>query len=162
MGLFLKFIRNCRIVFSADSPIKKPFIMEETFIAIKPEGVQRGLCWDVIRRFESKGYKMVACKLMTAPRPFLQGLVGHMSSGPVLAMVWSGKDVITASRAMIGATNPTTAAPGTIRGDLALDTGRNIVHGSDGPESAKREIGLWFTPTEKNAYESCMQKQIYE
>merc|ERR1719427_490734 len=95
-------------------------------------------------------------------RPFFEGLVNHMSSGPVLAMVWSGKDVITTSRAMIGATNPTTAAPGTIRGDFALDTGRNIVHGSDGPESSKREINLWFKADEKATFESCMHKQLYE
>lgn len=95
-------------------------------------------------------------------RPFFEGLVTHMSSGPVMAMVFQGKSVIQASRAMIGATNPVESKPGTIRGDFALDTGRNIVHGSDGPESAKREIDLWFKPDEKATWESCQHSQLYE
>ncbi|CEP11142.1 hypothetical protein [Parasitella parasitica] len=131
---------------------------ERTFIAIKPDGVQRGLVGKVISRFEERGYKLVGLKALAPSkelaekhyddlkaRPFFAGLVNYMTSGtPVIAMVWEGKDVIKQGRAMIGATNPLESAPGTIRGQYCISVGRNIIHGSDSFESAEKEIGLWF------------------
>jgi nucleoside-diphosphate kinase len=135
--------------------------VQRTFVAIKPDGVQRGLIGDIVSRFEKKGLKIIGMKFMQVTKqlaenhygehkgkPFFDGLVNFITSGPILAMVLEGKDAIAVSRTLIGATNPVTAAPGTIRGDLALEIGRNIVHGSDGPESAKREIGIFFSDEE--------------
>lgn len=135
--------------------------VQRTFVAIKPDGVQRGLIGDIVSRFEKKGLKIIGMKFMQVTKqlaenhygehkgkPFFDGLVSFITSGPILAMVLEGKDAIAVSRTVIGATNPVTAAPGTIRGDLALEIGRNIVHGSDGPESAKREIGIFFSDEE--------------
>ncbi|MEB3244095.1 MAG: nucleoside-diphosphate kinase [Cyanobacteriota bacterium] len=134
---------------------------ERTFLAIKPDGVQRGLVGEIIGRFERKGFKLVGLKQLTPSRelaeqhygvhrerPFFAGLVDFITSGPVVAMVWEGEGVIAAARLMIGATKPLEAAPGTIRGDLAINIGRNVIHGSDGPDTATFEIGLWFTPSE--------------
>ncbi|KAI7906838.1 nucleoside diphosphate kinase [Cokeromyces recurvatus] len=131
---------------------------ERTFIAVKPDGVQRGLVGKVISRFEERGYKLVGLKAIAPSkelaekhyadlksRPFFSGLVNYMTSGtPVIAMVWEGKDVIKQGRAMIGATNPLGSDPGTIRGQYAISVGRNIIHGSDSFESVEKEIGLWF------------------
>ncbi|OQS07545.1 nucleoside diphosphate kinase B [Thraustotheca clavata] len=138
---------------------------ERTFIAIKPDGVERGLISEVIARFEKKGYKLVAMKMMTATearardhyadlssKPFFGGLVKYFASGPIVCMVWEGNDVILTGRKILGATNPNQAAPGTLRGDNCISTGRNLVHGSDGPDSAKHEIGMWFTQAEINDY----------
>lgn len=135
--------------------------VQRTFVAIKPDGVQRGLIGDIVSRFEKKGLKIIGMKFMQVTKqlaenhygehkgkPFFDGLVNFITSGPILALVLEGKDAIAVSRTLIGATNPVTAAPGTIRGDLALEIGRNIVHGSDGPESAKREIGIFFSDEE--------------
>ncbi|RUS75020.1 hypothetical protein EGW08_017201 [Elysia chlorotica] len=148
---------------------------ERTFIAIKPDGVQRGLIGDIIKRFEQKGYKLVAGKLMWAPKellmnhykdladkPFYNGLVAYMASGPVFAMVWEGKAVVATGRKILGATNPLDSAPGTIRGDYCIDVGRNICHGSDAVETAQREIALWFKDDELNDYEFADKKWIYE
>jgi nucleoside-diphosphate kinase len=135
--------------------------VETTLVLVKPDGVERGLTGAVIARIEAKGYRLVALELRTATpqllaehyaehegKPFYQPLVDFMLSGPVAAMVVSGQRVIEGFRALAGATDPTTAAPGTIRGDFGRDWGekvqRNIVHGSDSPDSAAREIGLWF------------------
>ena len=139
---------------------------ERTFIAIKPDGVQRGLIAEIISRFEKKGFKLVALKQLIPTkdlaqkhygvhkdRPFFADLVNFISSGPVVAMVWEGKGVILNARKLIGATNPLEAEPGTIRGDLAIDIGRNIVHGSDGIDTANFEINLWFQPDEINNWE---------
>uniref|UniRef100_G3MP76 Nucleoside diphosphate kinase n=1 Tax=Amblyomma maculatum TaxID=34609 RepID=G3MP76_AMBMU len=133
--------------------------LERTFIAIKPDGVQRGLIAEIVSRFERKGFKLVAIKLVVPSndfaqkhyhdlkeRPFFNGLCDFLSSGPVLAMVWEGEGVIKYGRKLIGATDPQKSEPGTIRGDLAVVVGRNIIHGSDGPETAKDEIALWFKP----------------
>ncbi|GMF28521.1 unnamed protein product [Phytophthora lilii] len=146
---------------------------ERTFIAIKPDGVQRGLISEVIARFEKKGYKLVALKLMTATeeraknhyadlseRPFFPGLVKYFTSGPIVCMVWEGTDVILTGRKILGATNPNQAAPGTLRGDNCISTGRNLVHGSDGPDSAKHEITMWFTPEEISNYERALDSWI--
>lgn len=135
--------------------------VQRTLVLVKPDGVARGLVGEVLRRIEAKGYTLVALDLRTADdallrehyaehagKPFLQPLVDFMSSGPVAAAVVEGHRAIEGFRSLAGATDPTTAAPGTIRGDLARDWGKkvieNIVHGSDSPESAAREIGLWF------------------
>ena len=134
---------------------------EKTFIAIKPDGVQRGFISEIIGRFERKGFKLVALKQLIPSkelaqkhygvhkeRPFFNDLVDLISSGPVVAMVWEGEGVISSARKMIGATKPLEAEPGTIRGDLAINIGRNIIHGSDGPETASFEINLWFNNEE--------------
>ena len=134
---------------------------ERTFIAIKPDGVQRGYIAEIIGRFEKKGFKLVALKQLIPSkdlaqnhygvhkeRPFFSDLVDFISSGPVVAMVWEGDGVILSARKLIGATKPLEAEPGTIRGDLAIDIGRNIIHGSDGEDTAKFEINLWFTKEE--------------
>ena len=134
---------------------------QRTLVLVKPDGVARGLVGEVLRRVEAKGYTLVALELRRATpellaehyaehagKPFLQPLVDFMLSGPVVAAVVEGQRVVEGFRSLAGATDPTGAAPGTIRGDLARDWGRkvieNIVHGSDSPESAEREIGLWF------------------
>ena len=134
---------------------------ERTFIAIKPDGVQRGFISEIIGRFERKGFKLVALKQLIPSkelaqkhygvhkdRPFFSDLVDFISSGPVVAMVWEGEGVISNARKMIGATKPLEADPGTIRGDLAVNIGRNIIHGSDGPDTASFEINLWFNNEE--------------
>ena len=134
---------------------------ERTFIAIKPDGVQRGYVAEIIGRFEKKGFKLVALKQLIPSkqlaqdhygvhkeRPFFSDLVDFISSGPVVAMVWECEGVISSARKLIGATKPLDAEPGTIRGDLAVDIGRNIIHGSDGEETARFEINLWFNQDE--------------
>ena len=134
---------------------------ERTFIAIKPDGVQRGYVSEIIGRFEKKGFKLIGLKQLIPSRqlaqdhygvhkkrPFFSDLVDFISSGPVVAMVWEGDGVILSARKLIGTTKPLDAEPGTIRGDLAVDIGRNIIHGSDGEETAKFEINLWFDQDE--------------
>jgi len=135
--------------------------VERTLVLVKPDGVARGLSGEVIRRIEAKGYRIAALELRVATpellaehyaehqgKPFYQPLVEFMLSGPVVALVAEGQRVIEGFRSLAGATDPTAAAPGTIRGDLGRDWGlavqQNLVHGSDSPESAAREIGLWF------------------
>ncbi|XP_044477313.1 nucleoside diphosphate kinase 3-like [Mangifera indica] len=148
--------------------------LERTFIAIKPDGVQRGLISEIISRFERKGFKLVAIKIVVPSkdfaqkhyhdlkeRPFFNGLCDFLSSGPVVAMVWEGEGVIKYGRKLIGATDPQKSEPGSIRGDLAIVVGRNIIHGSDGPETAKDEIKLWFKPEELVNYTSNAEKWVY-
>ncbi|KAL9060969.1 MAG: hypothetical protein Q9162_000413 [Coniocarpon cinnabarinum] len=148
---------------------------ERTFIAIKPDGVQRGLVGPIISRFEQRGYKLIALKLVTASKehlekhyadlsdkPFFKGLVAYMGSGPICAMVWEGKDVVKQGRNMLGATNPLASNPGTIRGDYAIEVGRNICHGSDAVDSAKKEIELWFGDKEVVQWKSAQEGWVYE
>ncbi|KOS16288.1 nucleoside diphosphate kinase [Malassezia pachydermatis] len=149
---------------------------EQTYIMIKPDGVQRGLVGKIIQRFEDRGFQLVAMKLVHASpehlekhykdlkeKPFFPGLVKYMSSGPVVAMVWQGKDVVKQGRVLLGATNPLASAPGTIRGDFAIDVGRNICHGSDSVESAKAEIALWFGEQDGTIpYTRAIDQWIYE
>ncbi|XP_078155892.1 nucleoside diphosphate kinase [Carex rostrata] len=148
--------------------------METTFIMIKPDGVQRGLIGDIISRFEKKGFYLKAMKLITVERsfaekhyadlsskPFFGGLVEYIVSGPVVAMVWEGKGVVTTGRLMIGATKPSESVPGSIRGDYAVEVGRNVIHGSDSVESARKEIALWF-PEGLSEWRSEMHPWIYE
>jgi nucleoside-diphosphate kinase len=136
-------------------------MMERTFVAIKPDGVERGLIGEVIKRFENRGLKLVGLKLTRVPvetahlhygehkgKPFFDGLVKHITSGPIVAMVLEGKDAVAIVSKVVGATNPAEAQPGTIRADLAADIGRNIIHRSDGPVSAEREINIFFSPDE--------------
>ncbi|MBP1933452.1 nucleoside-diphosphate kinase [Ammoniphilus resinae] len=131
--------------------------VERTFIMIKPDGVQRNLVGDIVSRFEKKGFKLVGGILMSVSqdlaeqhyaehkeRPFFGELVSFITSSPVFAMVWEGENVIATARNMMGKTNPADAAPGTIRGDYGISVGMNIIHGSDSPESAQREMALWF------------------
>ena len=138
-------------------------VAERTFVAIKPDGVQRGLIGEILSRFERKGFKLVALKQLTPSRelaekhygvhrdrPFFAGLVDFITSGPVVAMVWEGDGVIASARKLIGNTKPVESEPGTIRGDLAIDIGRNVIHGSDGFETAAFEIDLWFDAAEIN------------
>ncbi len=134
---------------------------ERTLVLVKPDGVERGLTGQILARVEAKGYKIVGLKLVQATReileqhyeehqgkPFFEPLVEFMGSGPVVAAVVEGNRVIEGFRSLAGSTEPTTAPPGTIRGDLGRDWGekvqKNLVHGSDSPESAAREIGIWF------------------
>ncbi|MGF1569352.1 MAG: nucleoside-diphosphate kinase [Nodosilinea sp.] len=149
--------------------------MERTFLMIKPDGVQRGLISEIIGRFETKGFTLVGLKLMSVSRelaeqhygvhrerPFFAGLVEFIISGPVVAMVWEGEGVIASARRMIGATKPLEAEPGTIRGDLGVTVGRNIIHGSDAPETAQAEIALWFSDSELTSWEPTVKGWIYE
>ncbi|CAD0092090.1 unnamed protein product [Aureobasidium vineae] len=117
---------------------------EQTFIAIKPDGVQRGLIGPIISRFESKGFKMAAIKLSQLPLPS------------------SGRDAVKTGRTLLGATNPRDSAPGTIRGDFAIDVGRNVCHGSDTVENAQKEIALWFKKDELNSWKLAQNDWIYE
>ena len=148
---------------------------ERTFIMIKPDGVKRGLVAKIIKRFEQRGYKLVAMKFMKASeelleqhygdlkgKPFYKGLISFIGSGPVVPMVWEGKGVVKQGRVMLGEMNPADSKPGSIRGDFSIDIGRNIVHGSDSVETAKKEVSLWFKPEELVNWESPLEKSIYE
>lgn len=147
--------------------------MEKTFLMVKPDGVQRNLIGEIVNRFESKGFTLVGGKLMQISqelaeqhygehkeRPFFGELVEFITSGPVFAMVWEGENVISTARLMMGATNPKESVPGTIRGDFAVTVGKNIIHGSDSPESAVREINLFFKEEELVSYDKAMVSWI--
>lgn len=131
--------------------------MERTFVMVKPDGVQRGLIGEIIARLERRGLKVAALKMMQVSedfarqhyavhegKPFFAGLISYITSAPVVAMVVEGTNAVAAVRQTVGATKPFEAAPGTIRADLALEIGRNLVHASDAPETAVDEIALWF------------------
>ncbi len=149
--------------------------MERTFLAIKPDGVQRGLVGEIISRLEAKGFTLVGLKFIQVSRelaeqhygvhqekPFFKGLVEFITSGPVVAMVWEGEGVVAAARKMIGSTNPLTAEPGTIRGDFGVNIGRNIIHGSDAPETAQQEVSLWFKEEELASWQPSLTPWIQE
>ena len=134
---------------------------EQTYLMIKPDGVARGLVGKIIARFEERGYSLVAMKMMSptkehyekhyadlAAKPFFPSLLTYMMSGPVVGMVWEGRDAVRTGRKMLGETRPLESQPGTIRGDYCIDVGRNVIHGSDSVENAKKEIALWFKPEE--------------
>lgn len=148
---------------------------ERTFIAIKPDGVQRGLISKILSRFEQRGFKLVGIKLVTptesllkqhyaehVEKSFFPKMLSYMMSGPILATVWEGKDAVKQGRAILGATNPLNSPPGTIRGDFAIDMGRNVAHGSDSVESAEREINLWFKKEELVDWKLNQLGWIYE
>jgi len=149
--------------------------LERTFLMVKPDGVQRNLVGQIIQRFETKGFTLVGLKLMSVSRelaeqhyavhkdrPFFGGLIEFIISGPVVAMVWEGNGVVASARKMIGATKPLEAEPGTIRGDYGLDTGRNLIHGSDAIETANNEISLWFKDEELVSWEPTITPWLYE
>lgn len=139
--------------------------MERTLILVKPDGVQRGLAGAVLSRLEARGLKIVALRLLQMDRSmaqrhysahegkaFFQGLVDFITAGPIVAAVFEGRNAVEVVRQTMGATDPAKATPGTIRGDLALDIGRNIIHGSDSQESAEKEIGIFFQPGDVLTY----------
>ncbi len=149
--------------------------MERTLILVKPDGVQRGLTFEILGRLERRGLKLVGLKLMQVPttlagqhykehegKGFYAGLIEYITSAPIVAAVFEGPDAIAAARATLGKTNPVNADAGTIRGDLAIQTGRNLVHGSDGPESAAREVALFFTPDELQRYDRELDRWLRE
>lgn len=149
--------------------------MERTYIMVKPDGVQRNLVGQIIQKFEQRGFKLVAMKLSQPgkamfekhyadlkKKPFFPGLVEYAASGPVYCMVWEGANVVATGRKLLGATKPFDSNPGTIRGDLCIDVGRNICHGSDSVESAKQEIALWFKPAELVPWGSHSNSWVYE
>lgn len=150
-------------------------MIEKTFVMVKPDGVQRGLVGRIVQRFEDRGIKVVAMKMMRIPRElaerhyeehkgkgFYTPLLSYITSGPVVCMVLEGENCVTAARAMMGKTNPQDAALGTIRGDFGQVTGRNVVHGSDSPESAKREIKLFFNDYEIQSYLKADEPWVFE
>ena len=149
--------------------------MEQTYLMVKPDGVQRGLCGEIVSRFERKGLKLVGMKLMVIPKEtaenhygehkgkkFYDSLIAYITSGPVLAMVWEGENAVAICRNMMGKTNPAESAPGTIRGDFGMVTGLNIIHGSDSVESAEREIKIFFKPEELVSYDRTADRWTYE
>lgn len=149
--------------------------MERTLIILKPDAVQRGLVGQVVSRFEARGIKLVAMKLMNIGRelaerhyaphkgkPFYPGLINYITSGPVVVLVLEGVNVIAVSRKMMGATFGFNAEPGTIRGDYGLSKTFNLIHGSDSPESAAAEIALYFTEAEFVRYERALEKWLYD
>lgn len=148
--------------------------MDRTFAMVKPDGVQRGLIGEIISRFETKGITVDALKMMQISpeladkhyeehkgKPFFDELAAFITSGPVAAMVLSGENVVPRVRAMMGATNPMDAAPGTIRGDYAMSVNKNIIHGSDSAESAQREISLFFREDEILACKKTIMDWVY-
>ncbi len=147
--------------------------MDKTFLMVKPDGVQRGLIGEIVKRFEMKGFQLIAAKLLIVSKeqaefhyaehrekPFYGELVDFITSGPVFAMVWQGDDIVTLSRLMMGKTKAVDAVPGTIRGDFSIHTGMNLIHGSDSPEAAVREISNFFLPEELVTYERANSRWI--
>ena len=147
---------------------------ERTFLACKPDAVQRGLVGDIIARFEKRGYKLVGLKMVwpseamakehyadLSKKPFFPGLVKFFSSGPIVCMCWEGKDAIKQGRQMLGETQPLASKPGSIRGDFSIDLGRNICHGSDSPEAAQHELKMWF-PEGVSDYNKSVDSWVYE
>ena len=148
---------------------------ERTLVLVKPDGVQRGLAGEIVGRLESTGLQIIGMKMMMisedlagrhyaehAEKPFYPGLVSFITSSPVIAIALEGPSAISTTRKIMGATNPTDAAPGTIRGDLGIDMGRNLIHGSANAEDAAREMGLFFDDSELVAYDRATQPWIVE
>jgi nucleoside-diphosphate kinase len=149
--------------------------MQRTLVLVKPDGVQRGLVGAIIGRLEQRGLKLIALKMMQITRelaarhyaehqakPFYEGLIAFITSGPVVAMIWEGREAVTVVRSLMGSTDPLKAAPGTIRGDLALDLGMNLIHGSDSPARAEAEMALFFSDRELHQYERTVDRWIRE
>lgn len=150
-------------------------MMERTFVMIKPDGVQRRLIGKILQRFEEAGLKIVAMKFLKVShelaekhyevhkgKPFYESLIKYITSGPVVAMVIEGQNAIERVRKMVGATDPQKADPGTIRGDFCQHIGRNVIHASDGKETAEKEISLWFSEDEIISYSMGDERWIYE
>ena len=149
--------------------------MERTLIIIKPDGLQRGLIGQIISRFERRGLRLAGLKLLQASdelanthyavhqgKPFFEGLIRFITAGPVVVMALEGHNAIEVARNTMGATAPGKAAPGTIRADFGMDIGFNLVHGSDGPETAVQELALWFDESELVSYSRAIDAWIYE
>ncbi|MBN2554401.1 MAG: nucleoside-diphosphate kinase [Anaerolineales bacterium] len=149
--------------------------MEKTFVLVKPDGVQRGLTGEIIRRLEQRGLKLSAAKFLTVPlalaeehyaihkgKPFYDNLITYITSGPVMAMVWEGPSAIQAVRQTMGSTRPTEAAPGTVRHDFGLEIGRNLTHASDAIETAEKEIALWFSVEELVSWPRDIDHWVFE
>ncbi len=149
--------------------------MERTFIIVKPDAVQRGLTGEILKRFEQRGLKIVGMKLVQVTRDlaekhyaehvgkgFYEGLVSYITSGPVVALALEGTNAVAAARSTIGSTKPVESTPGSIRGDFGLEVGRNLVHGSDGLESAARELALWFSESELTGWTRSTDAWVFE
>jgi len=149
--------------------------MERTLVLVKPDGMQRGLASEILGRLERRGLKLVGLKLMRVSdalarrhygehegKPFFDGLIAYITSSPIIAAVLEGTSAVQAVRSTLGKTNPVNAEPGTIRGDLGLETGRNLVHGSDSTESAEREIALFFSKDELLTYPRDVDRWVFE
>jgi len=149
--------------------------LERSLVIIKPDGVQRGLIGEIVGRLERRGLRLAAMRFMAVEKslaeqhyavhkgkPFYEGLIQYITSAPVVVMAWEGSKAIEAVRQTVGATNPTNAAPGTIRADLALDIGRNLIHASDGAETAAFELGLWIKPQELVAWTRDGERWAFE
>ena len=149
--------------------------MERTLVLIKPDAMQRGLAGEILSRLERRGLRIVALRLFQMDeamarrhyaehegKPFYEGLISYITACPIIAAVFEGSGAVEVVRKTIGATNPAEAEPGTIRGDLALETGRNLIHGSDSPQSAKREIALFFREEELHSYARDVDRWLFE
>jgi nucleoside-diphosphate kinase len=149
--------------------------MQRTLVLIKPDGVQRGLVGRIIDRLERRGLKLIALKMMLVSKetasqhyaehqgkPFYNGLLSFITSGPIIAMIWEGREAVTVVRSLMGSTDPLKAMPGTIRGDLALDLGMNLIHGSDSPSRAETEIALFFNTSELHDYDRTIDRWVRE
>jgi nucleoside-diphosphate kinase len=149
--------------------------MERTLVIVKPDGVQRGLIGPILSRFEARGLKLIGLKFVPVSKqlaeqhyaehvgkPFYEGLLRYITSAPVVVACFEGTSAVQMVRNTLGVTNPLNAAPGTIRGDFALDIGRNLVHASDAPETAVRELDLWFTSDELVSYDRETDRWIFE
>ena len=149
--------------------------METTLLLVKPDGVQRGLVGEIFGRVERRGLRLTALKLMHVQRslaeqhyaihkgkPFYNGLIDYIVSAPVVAMAWRGNKAVEAVRQVLGATNPTQAAPGTVRADFAIDIGRNLTHGSDSAENGAAEVALWFTKSELQEWQPVNAAWVFE
>jgi nucleoside-diphosphate kinase len=149
--------------------------MERSFVMVKPDGVQRGLIGEVIKRLEQRGLRLVSAKFMQVSKelaethyaihkgkPFYDGLISYIISAPVMAMVWEGPNAVAAIRQTMGATKPTEAAPGSIRHDFALEVGRNLTHASDSAENGAKEVALWFNESELVDWKRANDAWIFE
>ena len=149
--------------------------MEKTFVLVKPDGVQRGLIGEVIKRLEGRGLQLVGAKFLQVSRElaeehyaahkekfFYEGMIQYITSSPVMAMAWQGKNAVAAVRQTMGATNPLESPPGSVRHDFGIDIGRNIAHASDSPESGEKETALWFKPEELVEWNRALEAWYYE
>ena len=149
--------------------------MERTLVIVKPDGVQRGLTGSIIGRLEGRGLRICGLKFLQVPgelaarhyaehlgKPFYEGLLAYITSGPVLVACFEGNNAVQLVRNSVGATNPLNSAPGTIRGDLAIDIGRNLIHASDAPATAERELALWFSSDELVTYQRDVDRWVFE
>jgi len=148
---------------------------ERTLVIVKPDGVQRALVGPILTRLEARGLKLVGMKLLKVPdslarqhyaihegKPFYPGLISYITSGPVVTAVFEGADAVAVVRSTVGATNPVQAAPGTIRGDYALEIGRNLIHASDSPENGQAEVSLWFKDSELVSWPRDVDRWVFE